>query len=444
MEIVWRNGPSKENYEQERTKRLFNTDIPARFPLAIASARREQDVVDAVNLAISKNCRISVRAGGHSYAAWSVRSHAILLDLGDYRECGLDENDVACVSPSVTGRELHDFLLARGRFFPVGHCPDVGVGGYLLGGGMGWNQPNLGWACEHIVAVDVVTAAGERKRADAHQNSDLFWAARGGGPAFPGIVTRFYLRTFPAPGIMRSSGYIYSVEHYSTVFNWALGIAATFEHSIEIVAIGSYQTGIETPCITIALLAFGDDEDPIKTLLQGVENSHPDGAVSHWFCQETNLAEQFEFKAKAYPTGHRWYVDNAFVRNDVDVAAILQPAFTTLPTRKSLALWSSMIPLSRRGLPDMALSLHSDHYFAVYAVWEDESGDSRSRAWVDEIMESVGAQSVGSYLGELDFRSRRAEYWGKEQRTRLTEIRRKWDPANRICGCLGLEGLGLS
>jgi FAD/FMN-containing dehydrogenase len=138
--IVWRDESSPELYEKERTKRLFNAIIPQRFPLAIASVKTEQDIVDTVKLAVARNCRISVRAGGHSYAAWSVRDDVMLVDMGDYHECEIDEDGVARVSPSLTGRELHDFLGERGRVFPVGHCPDVGLGGYLLGGGMGWSQ----------------------------------------------------------------------------------------------------------------------------------------------------------------------------------------------------------------------------------------------------------------------------------------------------------------
>ena len=33
-------------------------------------------------------------------------------------------------------------------------------------------------------------------RADADQNADLYWAARGAGPGFPGVVTRFHLQTY--------------------------------------------------------------------------------------------------------------------------------------------------------------------------------------------------------------------------------------------------------
>ncbi|KAJ0423149.1 hypothetical protein BJY00DRAFT_58745 [Aspergillus carlsbadensis] len=442
MQIIWRNNAESDPYEKARTTRLFNAIIPPRYPAAIAFPKTETDIVDSVHLAIAKNLRISIRAGGHSFAAWSVRHDALLIDLGGYRECGLDgESGIVSVSPGITGRELSNFLSERGRAFPVGHCPDVGVGGFLLGGGMGWDQPNLGWACQHIIAIDLVTATGVFIHADAEQNTDLFWAARGGGPAFPGIVTRFHLQTFPAPKIMRSSVYVYRVDEYAAAFKWALEVAAGFKDSVEIVAIGGYKDGINTPCITIALLASGADEARIEDILRAVEDTHPPNPISHWFNQPTTLSEQFALKAKSYPTGHRYYVDNAFIKNNADVASTLENALTTLPTRQSLALWTSLVPLSRRLLPDMALSMQSDHYLALYAIWEDERVDSRCVTWVDEVMEGVAKKSVGSYLGEVDFRSRNTRYWGDGVLEKLVQVKRKWDPENRICGCLGLEGL---
>jgi FAD/FMN-containing dehydrogenase len=83
-----------------------------------------------------------------------VRDDAILLDLQDLdavddrpgrnKRIQYDEaSKVVACSPSVTGKELNEFLMhvdsGKGRFFAGGHCPDVGLGGFLLQGGMGWN-----------------------------------------------------------------------------------------------------------------------------------------------------------------------------------------------------------------------------------------------------------------------------------------------------------------
>jgi FAD/FMN-containing dehydrogenase len=77
-----------------------------------------------------------------------------------------------------------------------GSSPDVGVVGYSLGGGIGWQVRSRGLATNSITAIELVTADGEQARADATTEPDLFWAMRGGGGNF-GIVTALEIEMFP-------------------------------------------------------------------------------------------------------------------------------------------------------------------------------------------------------------------------------------------------------
>jgi FAD/FMN-containing dehydrogenase len=143
--------------------RVFNQrQDHSREPLALCRARTVADVVAAVALARAQgpDCRVSVRSGGHSWAGWSVRQGAVLVDLGDLDLDGApeypwavdggrgggrgridwhDASKIVSCPPSTTGRVLNGFLGHKGRMFAGGHCPDVGLGGFLLQGGMGWN-----------------------------------------------------------------------------------------------------------------------------------------------------------------------------------------------------------------------------------------------------------------------------------------------------------------
>lgn len=141
MDIVWRDSAAKDAYEEARVGRVFNHRRPSRFPLAVVKAASEEDIVKAVKMAAEMKCRVAVRSGGHSWAAWSVRNNSILIDLGNFKQVKVDpENRVAIATPSMTGRELNSALIKdHGLMFPGGHCPDVGLGGFLLQGGMGWN-----------------------------------------------------------------------------------------------------------------------------------------------------------------------------------------------------------------------------------------------------------------------------------------------------------------
>lgn len=140
LPIIWRESAQPAVYEQSRVGRVFNAIKPARFPRAVVEATEHSHVVEAVRLANQLGCRVSVRSGGHSWAGWSVRDDAILVDLGGMHEVELDAGlHLVKVSPSTTGRLLNAVLGQRGLMFAGGHCPDVGLGGFLLQGGMGWN-----------------------------------------------------------------------------------------------------------------------------------------------------------------------------------------------------------------------------------------------------------------------------------------------------------------
>ena len=52
-----------------------------------------------------------------------------------------------------------------------------------------------------MLGLDVVTADGEQIYCDPENHPDLYWAARGSGPGFFGVVTSFKLRIHPRPAV---------------------------------------------------------------------------------------------------------------------------------------------------------------------------------------------------------------------------------------------------
>jgi len=69
-------------YEQARVDRIFNARRPDRYPAAILLADDAADVAAGVRRARAEHLTVSVRSGGHSWAAWSLRDDALLIDLG--------------------------------------------------------------------------------------------------------------------------------------------------------------------------------------------------------------------------------------------------------------------------------------------------------------------------------------------------------------------------
>lgn len=297
------------------------------------------------------------------------------------------------------------------------------------------------------MALDAITASGEIIRVDSEQNSDLFWAAKGAGPGFPAIITRFHLKIRKQIPAMLSSTFVYPISKYTEVMNWIINITLDFDSATEIVAVAATPPGIDELCIIPLFVTFQESEEACRAALERANSTRPEGFIVEEPNKQTSLAKEYRDQANANPQGHRYCAENGYVKNHVDVAEVLKPAFTTLPTKKAFALWYAMAPCSRRELPDMALSMQSDHYFALYTVWKDEVDDDRCQKWVRDIMKTVAPECEGAYLGDSDFQVRQTKYWTDDKARRLMKLRNVWDPAGRICGYLdhgdqaGLAGL---
>lgn len=434
-----------DGFEAARVGRVFNVRRPDRQPAAVLFAASERDVVAGVQLAAAEGWQVSIRSGGHSWAAWSVRDDALLIDLGEYREMSYDPaTQIASATPSVRGgAELAPYLASLGRFFPGGHCPTVGIGGFLLQGGQGWDARGLGWAAESVEAVDVVTADGRLVRCDATQNADLFWAARGAGPSFPGVVTRFHLRTLPAPGHLAESILLFRLDDYDDVFTWLHEVHHHVDPRVEIVTISATppfpvpgHEDVTGHLIAVTGLAIVDTAEQAAAALAPFRACPViDRALMTVLESPVTFDELRERQVMANPEGHRYRVDNAWISGAADdVVPAIKRAYTELPTPQAFTIWFSMAPL--RELPDMAFDLQSEIYLATYVVSSEADADDSIRTWVDSTMAEMQPVTIGQYLGDSDFTNRQLRFMSDTHYARLQEIRRAADPDGRFVGYL--------
>ena len=432
--LVLRDDPA---FEAARVGRIFNRRMPDRSPVAVLRAQTERDVVLGVRLARQRGWQVAVRSGGHSWAQWSIRDEALVVDLSGLHEIEYDaQTGIVTASPAVKGGlELAPYLAERGRFFVGGHCPSVGIGGFLLQGGQGWNCRGWGWAAEYVVAIDVVTAQGELVRADAERNSDLYWAARGAGPGFFGVVTRFHLQTVPAPAYLAHTVQAFSLDDFDEVMTWLHDTHARIADTVEIVALTKTDQALSpTPVLLVTALALVADADEADAALAPFrDNPALDRALLSLDAETTTGERERARQLEDNPEGHRWAVDNAWLSGTAsEVVPAMRRAYTTLPTGKAFTIWFSMAPLRR--LPDMAFSLQSEIYLASYVVWEDPADDASNTAWLESVMADLEPVTVGQYLGDSDLSRRQVRFMSEDAWRRLTAIRADRDPDGVFVG----------
>jgi hypothetical protein len=184
-------GPDDDGYDGARTIMLGGADPR---PAVIVRPVDDADVAGAVRYAREAGLPLAVRSGGHSGAGHGTADGGLVVDLRDMTAIDIDvDGRTAWAEAGLTAVEFTTATAEHGLAVGFGDTGSVGLGGLTLGGGVGYLARKHGLTIDHLIAADVVTAAGEVLRVDVRSHPDLFWAIRGGGGNF-GVVTRFRFR----------------------------------------------------------------------------------------------------------------------------------------------------------------------------------------------------------------------------------------------------------
>ncbi|MEA1903764.1 MAG: FAD-binding oxidoreductase [Actinomycetota bacterium] len=177
----------------EDARALWNARFD-RSPDVIARCKSSADVKAALGFAREHGSTLSVKGGGHSYAANCVADGGLLVDLSLMKSVRVDpEARTVTVEGGITCAEMDAATQMYGLATPSPTVSSVGVIGAALGGGAGYLTRKYGLTLDNVISAEVVTADGRVLRAAADENADLFWAIRGGGGNF-GVVTSLELK----------------------------------------------------------------------------------------------------------------------------------------------------------------------------------------------------------------------------------------------------------
>ena len=301
------------DFEEKVMDTLFNKAPLKQRPAAIYEPKTVEDIINIVRYAQKVGRRITMTSGGHSFSANFIREDCLLIDLKHFNEYRLNvEEKTAEAGPAVGGSTLMKALYKKNLFFPAGHCKGVCLGGYLLQGGYGWNGRKLGIACQSILGMDIITADGELVYADAQKNTDLFWAARGAGPGFFGIVVKFYLKVYDLPKYRAVMVHNFAIKHLEAVYRWAYEVGPTIPKAVEFQVLMSKNVfGFLGPGIEAIAPIFADTKDEFEEAKSFMKNS-PIAHKAYVKSPAINPGIELLYKTvmSHYPENHCWGVDN--------------------------------------------------------------------------------------------------------------------------------------
>ncbi|MEM7316102.1 MAG: FAD-binding protein, partial [Planctomycetota bacterium] len=361
------------DFDQKMMDTLFSKTPVEPRPDTIYEPKTIEDIICVVNFARKVGKRITITSGGHSFSANFIREGCLLIDLKHFNQFDVNvEEKTATAGPAVGGSTLMKALYKKELFFPAGHCKGVCLGGYLLQGGYGWNGRKLGIACESVLGIDVVTADGELVYADSQTNSDLYWAARGAGPGFFGIVVKFHLKVYDLPKHRAVIAHNFAIKHLEDVYRWAYEVGPEIPKAVEFQMVMSKNVlGLLGPGIEAIAPIFADTKDEFEEAKR--------------FMKESPIANKAMIKTPAinpgidvlyasvmshYPENHCWGVDNMWTHAPIDdLMPFIKEIAETLPPPPSHFLWLNWHPGDLNS--DMAYSNEDNIYLSLYSCWNN-------------------------------------------------------------------------
>lgn len=406
---------------------IWNGRKPAQQARIIVRAASVRDVQEAVQFAAANGLTVSPRCGGHHFTGIAARAE-LVIDLGVMKGLQIDAAArSARVEPAVTNLEMAAALDGMGLAFPLGHCGSVAMGGYLLGGGIGWNGGAWGFACGLVTAAEVVLADGSCITASAAENPEIFWALRGAGPRFFGIITAWRLELMPAPATIETVVRVYPGARAAEVAAWAETVMAKAPACVEFTA--KVVAGPQGPMVAAIATAFAESGDAARSIHAALATGAPP-ALDVIGPMQSPMAGLYQATDPSVPAGRRYRVDSLW--SDADLGEVLSrvvEGMSHAPTPETFAVLS----LSPNAAPmpsGAALSCSGKIFGAVYGVWTDAGDDVRNATWLHRLIGDLSPLSTGAYVGlcDLDRPGGHLPTHSDAASLRLDELRQRFDP----------------
>jgi FAD/FMN-containing dehydrogenase len=164
-------------------------------PEVVVGAAHADDVQAAVAFAAEHGLPVAVQSSGHGVTV--ALDGGVLITTGRMTGVEIDPDArTARVEAGARWADVTREAAPHGLMPPSGSAPNVGVLGYTLGGGTPLLGRTIGYAADHVRALDVVTADGTARHVTADSDPDLFWALRGGRDNY-GVVTALSIGLVP-------------------------------------------------------------------------------------------------------------------------------------------------------------------------------------------------------------------------------------------------------
>jgi FAD/FMN-containing dehydrogenase len=420
--------PSTPEYDAAR--KVWNGMIDRR-PTHIARCKSVSDVQSAIRFGRENGVPVAIRGGGHNAAGLGVCDNGIVVDLAGLRDVIVDPIErIARVGGGARWSDLDHATAPHGLATTGGVISSTGVGGLTLGGGLGWLMRSYGLACDNLVGAEVVTADGRVLRANERENSDLFWALRGGGGNF-GVVTSFEFKLHPV----------------STIFGGML--LYPLSRARDALRVYREVTQSAADALTVfAAMMHSPDGVPVVGFVMCYNGAPEDGerAIAKIRAFDTPVAGEvgpMPYTAlqgmldAGFPPGLQVHWRSEFIQSIPDefIEAAVS-AYERVPSPLSAMLLEQFGGAVKRvPAEETAYDLRDcDYNLVIVSRWADPADADRNVAWARETSTAMQPFTNGrvyvNYIGAGEATDRVRAAFGARKFAELAQVKRKYDPDN--------------
>ncbi|KAF9690380.1 hypothetical protein EKO04_011569 [Ascochyta lentis] len=407
----------------------------------------------------------AIIGGGHADFG-GAQSPSVVIDLSFINKTEIitsksnpNETAVLKVGGGSEAGTVYSALEGTGLAFLGPRAASIGVGGFLLGGGIAFQTGKYGVAADSLLGLEVVLTDGRIVYANPYNKyKDLFWAATGGGWLGFGVITNFYIQAYPDPGAAYVATIAWGEDKAEEVFSLTTDFFETNTDPDAFPALLYYYKDpkaisnlvpVTSRQFTFQLnaLHFGGGWEALNA---SFAKFYPNADTVQ--LQKVSLKELDQYLLSNYPYGyHREFYGKSHTNSTVDfyrntfaiyketISGMLQrgedPGHTiwvdeyvfpgwggTGPEHDSETSW----PHSTSGHITLTSGEWSSDNTTQYMHDRDRDG---MMAYLRDFQNGLGAPALYDYPNYIAPHSKPGEVWGADNFRRLTSIKAKYDPS---------------
>ncbi len=430
--IIMKDDPL---YDEER--KVYNGMID-RQPAIIVKCRDVADVIASVNFGRENKILTAIRGGGHNAGGLGICDGGLVIDLSLLKGIRVDlKTNTARVEGGCLLADIDHATQVFGKAVPSGILSSTGISGLTLGGGLGHLSRAYGLTIDSLLEVDIVLANGKLVTASEKENSDLFWAIRGGGGNF-GVITSFLFNIHDA-GTVYGGPMLWHIEDAEKMMQFYRDYLLKAPDSVYCyfalltvppAPIFPEELHLKKMC-GVVWCNVGDLEK--ATAAADVFRKYKKPALDY-AGPIPYSALQGLFDA-LYPKGLQWYWKADFVKELPDESIKVNVKYgNKLPsTHSTMHLYPINGACHKKKNGDTAFSYRDANWAQVIVgVDPDPANKEKISSWAKDYWEAVHPFSAGgayiNFLMEEGQERVKASY--RENYDRLVKIKSQYDPDN--------------